>query len=203
LNVRVATHGRIPIHGGTLLVANHVSWLDPVLIFLCCPSAFVAKAETGRWPLVGKIVTGVDTLLLSRQSVRSIRSTREKVTQRLQNGTTITVFPEATTSDGTLVLPFKAAFFQSAIDALAPVIPVAITYGRTLDERSPYAFVGDATLVDSLVRMARSPGIDVRLSFLPPLSPTEIHDRTVLCAQTRDAIVSEMQRKRHSFETVS
>jgi 1-acyl-sn-glycerol-3-phosphate acyltransferase len=168
LGVRLRTSGT-PIDGG-LFVANHISWLDIYAINAFAPAAFVSKDEVRRWPVIGWLSAKAETVFLERGSRSAAVRTKEHLIGLLRQRRRVSVFPEGTTGDGTRVLPFHGALFQSAIDAGVRVAPVAIRYtdaeGRLA--MAP-AYVGDITFWECFRAIARSGGLTAHAVFLPTL----------------------------------
>lgn len=154
--------------GATLLVANHVSWLDILAIHAVCPQArFVSKADVKRWPLLGWLVAAVGTLFIERERKRDALRVVHQMAEALQAGDMVGVFPEGTTGDGRELLPFHANLLQAAIAAEAPVQPVALRFSDPEHAVSPaVAWVGDDTLATSLWRVATARGLRVQVQVL-------------------------------------
>ncbi|MBW8313713.1 MAG: 1-acyl-sn-glycerol-3-phosphate acyltransferase, partial [Hydrogenophaga sp.] len=128
MGVELVVCGTPPANGPVLLVANHISWLDIVVMNAAQPARFVSKADVKHWPVLGALITGAGTLYIERESRRDAMRVVHQMAERLRAHDTIAVFPEGTTGDGRSLLPFHANLFQAAISANAPVLPVAMTY---------------------------------------------------------------------------
>jgi 1-acyl-sn-glycerol-3-phosphate acyltransferase len=111
-----------------LLVSNHQSYLDVIIIASVFPTLFVAKVEVGRWPLFGWLSKLGGTIFVDREDARSGVRCAYRVSRALRDGVNVQVFPEATTGDGSTVLPFNGLFFASAVRSQAPVLPLAIKF---------------------------------------------------------------------------
>ncbi len=122
-----------PVTGPMLLVANHVSWLDILVLHAARHRRLVSKSDVRHWPLVGTLATAGGTLYIERASRRDAMRVVHQMVQALKEGDVLAVFPEATTGDGTTLLPFHANLIQAAIVAGAPVQPVVLRFvdGRT------------------------------------------------------------------------
>jgi 1-acyl-sn-glycerol-3-phosphate acyltransferase len=193
LDVGLAARGAGPrLAGPALVVANHVSWLDVHALGAMTPMRFVAKSETRRWPVAGRIARGFDTFFLRRGSCRDAARVKDAVAAALRAGETVGVFPEGTTNDGTRLGRFYPAFFQAAIDAGVPVQPVAIRYvdgdGRT---SAAACFVGETTFVESLVSVTRAPRLAVELCWARPI-PVGRRGRRQLAAAAQAAIAEAL-----------
>lgn len=129
LAIKLIVRGEAPLTGPVLLVANHTSWLDIVVMHAARHCRFVSKDDVQHWPLVGALATGSGTLFISRESRRDALRVVHQMAQCLQQRDILAVFPEGTTGDGTHLLPFHANLLQAAIAVDAPVQPVApLTY---------------------------------------------------------------------------
>jgi len=177
-----------------LLVANHTSWLDILVIQTHFEAVFVAKQDVRKWPAFGWIAERLGTVFVSRRQSQEISSHVTKLAQKLASGTSVCVFPEGTTSDGTAVLPFKCALLQPAIDAGVPMQPLAIRYEHLDGNRaSEVAFVGDMSLVQSFNLLASGRSIHACLQILPVIATASATRRDLAeQAETaiRDALIS-------------
>lgn len=155
--------------GGTLMVANHISWIDIMAIHAVCPRArFVSKADVRDWPLVNRLVDCAGTLYVRRDQRRDAMRVMHEMAQALKDGHCVAVFPEGTTGDGRTLLPFHANLLQSAIVVQAPVQPVALRYRDRHHAISPAVeFLGETTIAQSLWRIAAGRGVVVTVTALP------------------------------------
>ena len=179
--------------GGTLLVANHVSWLDITALHAVVPHArFVSKADIQSWPLLARLADAADTLYLERERKRDALRVVHLVAQALDQGQTVAVFPEGTTSDGRTLLPFHANLLQAAISTGTPVQPVALRFS---DARAPISaaveFVGATTLLESLWRVACADGLVAHLTWLPARGSRHA-DRRALARTLREDIAARL-----------
>jgi 1-acyl-sn-glycerol-3-phosphate acyltransferase len=113
---------------GVLVVANHVSWLDVVLLLAWRPGRIVAKQEVLDYPVLGTMAARAGTIGIERDRLSELPSVVAAAAEALRAGDTVVVFPEATTWCGRVLGEFRPAFFQAAIDAGAAIRPVAVRY---------------------------------------------------------------------------
>jgi 1-acyl-sn-glycerol-3-phosphate acyltransferase len=183
LGVNVQVHGRLHT-GAQMLVANHVSWLDVIVLQALFPHArFVSKAEVQHWPLIGRLVVGVGTFFVERDRPRQTGRSIDAIAAALAAGETVTVFPEGTTSDGHAVLPFRASLLQAALRAAVPVRPLALRYAdahHPVSRSAPY--IDDDTMLGSLWRTARAEGLLARVQVLAVEGPAAAHRRPLAVA---------------------
>lgn len=177
-----------PVPGtGTLVVANHISWLDVLALLAVQPATVLAKREVGRWPLVGTLARRAGTRFIDRGRPRDLPGTVREVAALLRAGETVIVFPEATTWCSQPGGPFRRATFQAALDAGAPVRPVTVGYACRGGPSTLPAFVGESTFAASLRRVAATRGLSVRVTPHPALRPAG-HDRRSLAALAQAAV---------------
>ncbi len=174
LGVDLVWRGPAP-RPGSLLVANHVSWLDVVALLAVTPVRLVAKHDVRAWPAVGALAARTGSIFVDRTRPKRLPATVAEVTAMLRSGRSVAVFPEGTTFCGAERGRFRPAVFQAAVDAGAPVVPVAIRYGS-----AHAAFVGADTLWSSVRRVAGLRGLTVTLVGSPALRPEPGADRRVL-----------------------
>jgi 1-acyl-sn-glycerol-3-phosphate acyltransferase len=167
--VRIRVCGE-PVHGAPVLwVANHVSWVDIFVLNSVRCTAFVAKSDIRRWPVLGRLVAGAGTVFIERGQRQAIRAVGLQMAERFRRGEVVGLFPEGTTSPGFDVGSFHSSLFEAAIQAGVDVQPVALRFlhrGRRSDLAS---FVGEQNLVQNLWCLLGATGIEVEADFLAPL----------------------------------
>ncbi|GAA1632999.1 lysophospholipid acyltransferase family protein [Actinoplanes couchii] len=182
LGIRLVWRGPLP-RPGSLLVANHVSWLDPVALAAVLPVRVVAKHDVRSWPGVGWASERIGSLFIDRNRPRSLPGTVAEVAASLRAGRSVALFPEGTTFCGPDRGRFRPALFQAAIDAGARVVPVSVGYD------SPEAsFLGEETLGESVLRVARVRELTLTLVAAPALRPETTADRRVLARAAQSSL---------------
>ncbi len=170
LNVALRVEGARPAGGPLLLVANHTSWLDILAVQAARSCRFVAKAEVRRWPLIGAVADGAGTLFIERASRRDAVRVVHHMAESLSAGHVVTVFPEGTTGNGDVLLPFHGNLLQAAIATDVPALPVGIRFldAATGEPSALAAYVDDDTLVASLWRTLTGPPLLAVVHFGAP-----------------------------------
>ena len=160
-------------HGPLLLVANHVSWVDVLIIQSIHPSIFVAKSEVKRWPIVGSIATGCGVVFVDRGSPSSARRMVDEVSSALHHGYCVAGFPEGTSSEGSSVSVFHANLFEAAINHEIHIKPLALRYTNpeTGELCKRVAFIDDIGFLQSLHQVITSTGIHAKVHVGEMLSP--------------------------------
>ncbi len=161
-----------PLPGAVLYVANHVSWLDIVLIDSQRPVAFVAKNEIDRWPLVGWLAGCAGTIFHRRGNADSLNQVMARVVERLRAGRPVGVFPEGGSGHGERVGTFHARIFQTALDAEVPVQPVALRYGVEGRQDPHVPFARGEKFLPNFLRLLGGPRRDAEVHFLAAVEAT-------------------------------
>ena len=169
LGVRVMVHG-CPAEEPCLVLANHLSWLDILVLATQSDAGFVAKAEVGEWPVLGWMFRAGGTEFVQRGSHDSAARLLQRMTARLGQGETLTVFPEGTSSARVLPARFRPRLLQAAVDAGVHVQPVALYYGADPRVLERVAFVGDDTFLHHLWRLLGGDPVLAEVTWLPPLA---------------------------------
>ncbi|WP_234443647.1 lysophospholipid acyltransferase family protein [Streptomyces sp. NRRL B-24484] len=174
--------------GGVLLVANHVSWLDILLVAAVRPARMLAKTEVRAWPLVGPLAAWAGTLFLDRDRLRALPATVDGIAAALRRGERVAVFPEGSTWCGRRGGRFRPALFEAAVRAGATVQPMALHY-RLADGRTATvaAFVGEDGLLASLRRVLAARGLVAEVEFRAPV-PAGAAGRRELAAAAQAAV---------------
>ena len=181
--------GQPVVAGPALLVANHISWLDSLVIHAARYCRFVSKSDIRDWPMVGLLATGSGTLYIERSRRKDALRMVRDMAQALQGGDVLAVFPEGTTSDGLNLLPFHANLIESAVAAQAPVQPLALRFvdARTGEPTLAPCYIGDDTLIASVWRTLTAPPIVAVVHFGQP-QQAEGRERRQWARDLREAV---------------
>lgn len=197
--IRIHRRGEPLAPAPTLIVANHASWLDIIVLGSLVPGRFVAKAEMGGWPGIGTFTRLQRTILVDRTQRREAGRQAGAIADALDGGDTVILFPEGTTSDGNRVLPFNASLLasvRSVAERLGSVRvqPVAIAYtrrhGMPMGQRGRRhaAWIGDEDLVPHLLARLQDGALDVEVVFGDPMIVTAEANRKHLARSLEDQI---------------
>jgi 1-acyl-sn-glycerol-3-phosphate acyltransferase len=154
--------------GAALIVSNHVSYLDPLVIMARCPALPVAKEEVRGWLVIGGLCERSGVQFVSRAHSTSGAAVLRTMARTLRGGASILNFPEGTTTEGGHVLRLKPACFGAARIAQVPVVPVAIAW-----ESRELSWTGSASFVPHYLRVAARERIRVRLRWGAPLESSD------------------------------
>ncbi|MDH4609540.1 lysophospholipid acyltransferase family protein [Pseudomonas sp. BN102] len=185
LPFRVSINGRLP-EEPMLWVSNHVSWTDIPLLGALAPLSFLSKAEVRTWPVAGWLAHKAGTLFIRRGSGDS-GLVGQQLGRHLGEGRHLLIFPEGTTTDGSLLKTFHSRLLTSAVETEVPVQPVAIRYLRDGERDGVAPFIGEDDLLSHLVRLLRSDLAEVQIQLLEPI-PSQGLSRTVLSQKAKSAV---------------
>jgi 1-acyl-sn-glycerol-3-phosphate acyltransferase len=167
LNVRLQVHGRMP--GGsapTLLVSNHVSWLDIWVIHAVAPVRFVAKSDLRKWPVIGWLMARAGTIFIERARRHDTARINQSIAAVLGRPERVGLFPEGTTTDGTHVKPFHPSLFQPALSDGVRIVTAGIRYPhRDGSPNVDASYAGDRSLGESLKLILSQRQLRVELVF--------------------------------------
>lgn len=184
---RVQVSGE-PQSGPVLIAANHISWLDILVLHSACAMGFVGKAEIESWPIFRSIARVGGTIFHQRGSHDSAAGVSSLMEQRLRQGRAVTIFPEGGIKPGSPIRVFHARMFRPAVDVGCPVQPAMIRYMRNgqIDEEVAFR-VGESMLMNLCRQLAR-PKTVAEVHFLPVISATD-QPRRALADGARAAVV--------------
>jgi 1-acyl-sn-glycerol-3-phosphate acyltransferase len=189
LAIKLIVVGKPPAQGPLLLAANHISWLDIVVMHAARHCRFVSKADVRHWPLIGTLANAAGTLFIERESRRDAMRVVHHMAERLLAGDILAIFPEGTTSDGVNLLPFHANLLQAAIAANAPVQPVGLRFADAATGEHSLApcYINDDTLLGSIWRTLTAAPLCAVVTFGEPQS-AQGRDRRLWAADLRVAV---------------
>jgi 1-acyl-sn-glycerol-3-phosphate acyltransferase len=169
-------------------IANHVSWMDILALAGASGTAFVAKAELAKAPLVGWLASLNRTVFVKRENRLGVAEQVNALKEALVDNWSVTVFPEGTTTDGQSLLPFKTSM-MSVLDPPPPgvlVQPVVLDYGEVAEW---IGWIGEEGGPNNAKRvLARKGTFRLRLYFLDPFSPEEFRGRKAISNEARARI---------------
>jgi 1-acyl-sn-glycerol-3-phosphate acyltransferase len=203
LGVRFKVVGAPPRDGPLLIAANHVSWIDILVLSAIAPVSFIAKREVGRWPFFGSLARLQRTVFVDRDRRHATGDGRDAIRERLVAGDMLVLFAEGTTSDGRRILPFKSAFFGAAELPGVLVQPLTLAYtgchGLPMNRRSlpAYAWYGDMDLAPHLLQALASGPVEVTVICHAPLALSGERNRKQLAAHAEAEVRAGLVRALH------
>lgn len=189
LGIRITVSGPRP-RAPALLVSNHVSWLDIVVLGGLTHTDFLSKYEIRKWPLVGWLAARSGTLFI-RRGKNEAGTVGEQIAERLRQRGMLTLFPEGTTTDGRQVRPFFSRLFAAAIETGTDVTPVALRYHIDGDYDPIAPYTDDQSIFENLRGVIPRERTAVNVVFGDPIR-LEGHSRKQIAELARSQIVAAL-----------
>jgi 1-acyl-sn-glycerol-3-phosphate acyltransferase len=208
--IRITVFGKPIQDRGVLMVGNHTSYFDILVLSSLAQISFVAKSEVAGWPIFGILAKLQQAVFVERARRSQTGEARDQIRERLLAGDALVLFPEGTSNDGNRVLPFKSALMGAVETEIGkdpqgrplyvPVQPVSLAYvgvhgipmGR--ENRPLYAWYGDMELVPHLWEALLSGPMEVVVEFHPPITVDAAGGRKAMAAKV-EAIVRRGQAR--------
>jgi 1-acyl-sn-glycerol-3-phosphate acyltransferase len=215
LGVRIEIEGEVARDRAVLLVANHTSWLDIPVLSAVAPVSFVAKKEVGGWPFVSSLARLQRSVFVDRARRTAVGAAAGEILQRLNEGDTIVLFAEGTSSDGNRVLPFMTSLFAAVkpplhvdmssqqVDMSAPQMAVqtlSIVYTRLHGiplgraSRPLVGWYGDMEMRAHAWQLLQAGPLDVRIRIGAPVPLDHFSGRKDLARKTEDEVRENVVR---------
>lgn len=189
LGIRVLREGPLPSAPVFVVAANHLSYLDILVLGGSYPTIFVAKRSIRQWPLFGWIARSAGTLFVDRDRAADVLRAGKAISARLEAGLPLTLFPEGRSTPGREVLPFMPSLLEPAARLGVPCHAVSLRYetpGIDLPPSITVCWYEGVHFVRHYLRLMAIPRIEVQIRFSP--DPVVVSDRKELAARLRDAV---------------
>lgn len=205
IGITIEQTGELAGQRPLVVVSNHVSYLDIVVLAACCDVCFTPKKEIEDWPVIGTLCWLMDSIYIDRRPEK-IKQTNDNVLRALSAGEVVAIFPEATTSNGTRVLPFKSGVFSLAeqpIDGRAVTVQPAILaystiHGLPIDltQWPKIAWYGDSELIPHVWEMLLLGRIKAKLIFQEPVDAQQFDNRKLMAEHCHRTISQCLENAR-------
>lgn len=195
--VRVRVKHRDRLHktgNGLLIVSNHLSYIDILVISALVPSVFITSVELKNTALLGMLARLSGSIFVERRNPSGLKREIEDIVFALGQGLPVVLFPEGTTSNGERVQPFKNSLFDSAIIAHADIRPVCLRYVRannkpiTPENRDDVFYYGGVSFGKHLLRFLSLASVDAEVVPLKTISVQPGRSRKDLAAKAHEVI---------------
>lgn len=178
-----------------MYVSNHLSYLDIPVMGSLLKASFIAKQEVAGWPVFGFLSKLQQTAFVDRTGAR-IDKDHYDLSNMLDQGKSLILFPEGTSSDGTALMPFKSRLFTLVIERSGglPVQPftVRLPDADTQTKRDRYAWYGDMDLAPHLWALGKTRGVTVELVFHDLIETNAETDRKELTEKCREIVAADL-----------
>jgi len=191
LGFRVIAHHRKRLMSGTkgrLIIANHVSYVDILVIASLAPAVFITSIELRNTALLGILASLGGSIFVERRNPAGLKQEIEIISRVLSEGFSVVLFPEGTTSDGDGVRSFKNSFFDAAIKADCEIFPLCLRYRKinnapiTARSRDSLFYYGGMTFFPHSLGLLALRSIDVEVFLLEAIAPRNHASRKQLSA---------------------
>ncbi|MBK8554805.1 MAG: 1-acyl-sn-glycerol-3-phosphate acyltransferase [Lewinellaceae bacterium] len=183
LGLKMEVEGQFPDFP-CILMGNHRSYLDPVMIMRDVPAVPVSKAEVARWPLIGNGAKASGVIFLKRESTTSRKKTLDAIAENVLAGKMVILFPEGTTHSGAQTIAFRRGGFQLAALHGIPIVPVAIDFRYAADN-----WIDDDTFLAHFFRRFSQPNMEAKICYGPVVAGS---DPNLLLSQSQEWINSKL-----------
>lgn len=198
LQVRICVRGNLKALEAGLVLPNHVSWLDIIVLNALLPARFIAKDEVKRWVVIGWLAERVGTLFLRRHASIEVRQLKARIEDLITRGEHIVLFAEGTTTTGETVLPFHSGLLQAAVQTRSHVYPTAIRYHTATGELDPTpAYVDECSLIGSLWKVTGQRHTHVVVAFGQVVTSDSLC-RRLMALQARQEVAKLLQHIAHT-----
>lgn len=177
-----------------LVVSNHLSYVDVLVMSSLFPALFVTSIEVLKTPVLGQLCILGGSLFVERRNRERTHLEVGSLAHALRAGMNVVVFPEATSSAGDAVLPFKASMFDAAVQAGCEVLPMCIQLTSVNDQpvtppgRDSVCYYGDMAFVPHFIRLLNLKNAKIKLRGLAPIRRNDLRE---LRDQSFDVIARE------------
>ena len=186
--IKIKIFGKASINFPNLLISNHASYLDIIILGSLFKTSFVAKKEISKWPLFGILAKLQNTIFIDRR-ISSLKNQENKIMEHLSKKKNLVIFPEGTSSDGNKVLPFKSSLFnifEKNLNAKISIQTITIVYKKINGipmnriERKNITWHSNMNLIPNMLNVLKKLSIEVEIIFNEEFIPNKEYDRKKL-----------------------
>ncbi len=192
-NIKIEFDGDINLTG-KLFVCNHLGYLDILVLASLYPSSFVTSMEMKKTPFLGQICILAGCVFVNRRNKRNIHNEIAEIAETLKSGINVTVFPEATSTNGSEVIKFRRPLFQAAYDANTECVPLAINYESlngeklNLSNRDTIFWYGEMTFGGHIWELFQQKQINVSVTMDEIIHHSEYEDTKMLAQHSHERV---------------
>jgi 1-acyl-sn-glycerol-3-phosphate acyltransferase len=191
LDAEVKRHGRPPTQG--LLICNHLSYVDIIVLAAAHPMVFLSKAEVRNWPLIGWLTRCGGSLFIQREQRSDVGRVNEQLAAVLEQGVVVAIFPEGTSTGGNTLLPFRSPLLAPAAEKKWPITATWIGYSLADGSvENEICYWRDMTFVPHFLNLFSKRRIKAHVAYAPPFVPDR--DRKQLARQLHAQVCELAER---------
>jgi lyso-ornithine lipid O-acyltransferase len=175
--VKIVNEHHLKREGNHLIVSNHLSYLDILILAGEVPTCFVTSLEMKETPFLGQICSLAGCLFVDRKNKRNIHQEIKELKEALESGLDVTIFPEATSTKGDEVLRFRRPLFEASIASGKPILPLTLNYlsvsGQpiTAKNRDVVCWYDDMGFFDHFLELIKQSEVSVEIVVGEPIIP--------------------------------
>ena len=191
IGIDIQVHGKLA-PSPAFIVANHISWLDILIISSVLPVSFLSKIEIKSWPVIGTLAAKAGTLFIHRGSKNGAVEAIELMKIKLKAGHSVASFPEAKTTHGAKVHAFHPRLFAAAIETGTVVQPVALRYPHEDGSHPHVPYLDDPNIIRHAFQIMCAKTTSAEVTLCAPIS-SKGKQRKQLSQSARSAIVNVVE----------
>jgi lyso-ornithine lipid O-acyltransferase len=196
--------------GGYVIISNHVSYVDGIVLGSIFPVVFVSKREVKNWPIIGQWVTLCGTIFINRQRKGLVALLVAEISRKLKQESNILLFPEGTSTNGERMLPFQTAPLAAPLRNRSIIVPVTVTY-KSVDDQAVSAanrdliyWYGDMDFFTHFWKLLSLRSVDVIVTIQPRIECFRYQDtsagRKKLAADCYNRVLGRLESDASSEE---
>ena len=199
IGLKVTVKNLPPANKVGMLVGNHMGFADIFSIASLMPSLFVTSQEMHQTPFIGLITEFAGCVYVDRKNKSNILKELDDMVEYLRLGFRVVLYPEATSHNGEVILPFKRTLIMAAAYAGVPLIPFVFNFKKINGEpftkkyQDSVCFYGDIPFLTSMWNMIKLKQIECEVEFLPDVIITPDHNRAAVADSVRQMIVEKFE----------
>ncbi len=192
-----STGAKLQIHGkwytkkelaNTMIVSNHISWLDTVIMLRLCFVQYIGKKEMLNWPILRSVIKAGGTIFIDRSKKRDLLYVNQEVAKLLQNGATIGLYPEGKTTQGQHILPFKPGILEAGLMAKSKIIPIVLSYRKEHNKLATEVSFANVGWLTTVINTLKLKDLVINVTILPPVNSSDFANRDELAQYLYDEI---------------
>ncbi len=196
-NVSLICHNPIDPNEASLLVGNHIGFIDIVCLSALQPAVFITSLELRQTPGLGQICEMGGCAYVDRRNRMKIQDELADIVQVLKDGFRVVLYAESVASNGEQVLPFKKTLIMSSAYSGKPIRPFCFNFRKVnggpvyFDHRDDLCWYGDHTFLASIWRSFHLNSITCEIEFLPLVHVKPEEDRAIVAHAVHDVVKSK------------
>ena len=183
----------------SIIVSNHISWLDTVVMLRLCFVQYIGKIEMLNWPILRNIIKSGGTIFIDRKKKKDLLNVNHQVATLLENGATIGLYPEGKTTSGKEILPFKAPLLEAALIAKSQIVPIVINYTKENNERAHEVSFAGVNLLTSVINTLKLTNLTIQIKILKPIDSQQFTSRDKLAEYLYLQVKSHYQQQNMNY----